>query len=123
MLRWLLTLISLQFLLGLGVSAWANTAHPGPAWPMAHSTAQCAAKPPAPVLEAPPASAQMPGSPGDSSTADSTDSTVGSVDLPDDLEFQRTAATDAALRFPCPTQPGLWLISQPAHRQLRPPRA
>lgn len=120
MLRWLLTLISLQFLLGLGVSAWANTAHPGPAWPMAHSTAQCAAKPPAPVLEAPSASAQMPGSPADSSTADST---VGSVDLPDDLEFQRTAATDAALRFPCPTQPGLWLISQPAHRQLRPPRA
>ena len=118
MLRWLLTIISLQFLLGLGVSAWAHTAHAAPAlgaaatWSaLAPITGQC---------ETPHDAAAAHEAPADdgASTADGS-----SVDLPDDQDFQRPPVARLAPAFAGPwrTQPPLASLVPP--QRLRPPRA
>ncbi len=115
MLRWLLALICLQFLLGLGASAWAHTAHAAPteaAWPAA-VPGQCAAGQHAAGAVA-----------SDDDGAEVVDgSSINGVDLPDDQEFQRPQWAGAAPAFACPALAQPWPLPPPPHQRLRPPRA
>lgn len=117
MLRWLLALISLHFLLGLGASAWAHTAHAVPGARAALSAAplvqQCAAQ----VDGAQPHAVDE-GSPG---TADGSGG--NSVDLPDDQEFQRFLPAGLAAAFTCPRLAAPLLASPLPPPRRRPPRA
>ncbi|SDL94240.1 hypothetical protein SAMN05428957_101220 [Oryzisolibacter propanilivorax] len=111
MLRWLLTLLALQFLLGMGVSAYAHglpvDAGPAPLVATVHDSQHCTAASDLLALE---------DSPGDV-TPDA------GIDLPDDQEFHQVCSPRRTAHFSCPGLAEVALACAPPRRLLRPPRA
>jgi len=114
MVRWLLAVFTLQFLLGMGVSAYAHAAPVGPVAVVSYAAEAPAACDAAGQTSAPEA-------PDDSAGAGVGD--FSSADLPDDQDFQHPGARPVALGFACPCLADPPHPSQPPRRHLRPPRA
>ncbi len=115
MLRWLLTVLALQFLLGAGASAFAHAAPAVPQVPNAEAVV-------ADALQATHLCGEPSGPAADGAPA-AVQGGADGMDLPDDQEFPRIGAWLAGAHFACPRLAGPLPVSPVPQRWLRPPRA